>query len=348
MITFKSSDVEINKEKLPTTNYLSILEKRSKYQKEIKIPEAFALNNQDSLISSDICNNFVGTIHIAYDKHYPLIISPDDLWVILAQGFANHVNANAENLRHKFVSHKEKEIIRILCPGFVKGSPDNNWQGVFPKFSDKIAEYIGKQRDLIVSNFSTTGPIEEAVSQICLMDTMKQYFDYRCKTCCGIPEITLLGTVDDWKSIENRFLCFGEYDLDWWIKIASPIISQFVEASKGNIDKDFWKSFYKIGGGSGGPYISGWIITLFPYLYNYKTEKSDLLNDVMSKWKNRPSMCDGGLTTDAFPQSCSNVPFIWEYYEEEINMQFIGGFVGVTQNDNCEISSVMGWSISEK
>ncbi|MFN6483910.1 MULTISPECIES: DUF4419 domain-containing protein [unclassified Nostoc] len=31
---------------------------------------------------------------------------------------------------------------------------------------------------------------------------------------CGIPEITLLGTVEDWQSISDRVQIMAEYDLN--------------------------------------------------------------------------------------------------------------------------------------
>jgi hypothetical protein len=341
MITFKASSVETNKNKTSLVNAETIL---NKFKTANKMPEAFSFNSSDSFISeSRFDNNFVAAINHAYSNHYTLTLSPDDIWITLVQGFSAHVNQNAEKLRNKFVKHEGKEIIRVERDYFIKGSPNNDWQGVFTEFSDKISEYIGKQRDLIISDFSTTTVLEKAVSQVCLMDCMKQYFDYRVRTLCGIPEITLLGETSDWESIKTRFQNFCEYDLQWWVDAAMPILDQFIEASKGNIDTNFWSSIYKKDGGSGGPYISGWISVLFPYLVDYKGNY--FINNKLD-WQNRRGF--GGLTINNFPNSCSSVPFIWEYYGEEIKMQFVAGFIGISQDDNCIIKPVMGWMIREE
>lgn len=341
MITFKSADVEVNSEKQALIDQNVVL---NRFKNANKLPEAFSFNSSDSFISeSKFDNNFVAAINCAYSNHYPLTLSPDDVWITLVQGFSAHVNQNAEKLRNKFVKHEGKEIIRVERNSFIKGSPNNNWQGVFSEFSDKISEYIGKQRDLIVSNFSTTTEIEKAVSQVCLMDCMKQYFDYRVRTLCGIPEITLLGETSDWESIKTRFQNFCEYNLQWWVDAATSILDQFIEASKGNIDNKFWQSLYKKDGGSGGPYISGWISVLFPYLVDYKG--SYFINNRLN-WQNSQGF--GGLTITSFPNSCSSVPFIWEYYEEEIKMQFVAGFVGTSQDNSCVVKPTMGWMIREE
>ena len=87
-------------------------------------------------------NGFVRAIHHSFELHCPLVLSPDDIWIAIAQGFANHVNANSDRLRHLFVNPVGKEAlddkiyIEILRNEFVKGSPKNDWQGAFSEFSD--------------------------------------------------------------------------------------------------------------------------------------------------------------------------------------------------------------------
>ena len=53
----------------------------------------------------------------------------------------------------------------------------------------------------MVASFSTTGAVEQVANGIVLMSAMKSYFAYRGRTLCGIPEVTLEGTVDDWTNI---------------------------------------------------------------------------------------------------------------------------------------------------
>ncbi len=52
----------------------------------------------------------------------------------------------------------------------------------------------GYRRLVFVCDFSTTGPIERAASEIVLMDAMQSYFDYVLQWICGTPEVTLLGS----------------------------------------------------------------------------------------------------------------------------------------------------------
>lgn len=295
-------------------------------------------------------NGFLQAAHRAFSDHFPLVLSPDDVWLAIAQGFAHHVNANAEALRSRFVKHDGQEYIEIQRDSFVKGSPDNDWPGAFAEFSDKIAERIGKKRDLVVSNFSTTGPIEKAASEVVFLDTMQAYFSYGLRTCCGIPSVTLLGKTDDWMNIRERASALGEYDCADWSKALGVALDHFVAATKGNADLKFWESFYKLGGGSGGPYVNGAINVFFPYLVDYRTKKNTRTNALAcasDKWTARWGM--SGPNTDDYPMGLSKVPFKWHYLGTTYDMHFLGGFVGASQDPlTLAMRPATGWGITDQ
>lgn len=287
-------------------------------------------------------HNFLAAINTAYDNHLPLTISPDMLWLVIAQGLSQHVNNNAEELRHQFVSHEGKETIIVVENDFVKGSQDNDWQHCFGQFSREIEKYIGKKRDLIVGNYTTTGPIEKAAHEIVLMESMQKYFDYECHTMCGIPQVTLLGTTEDWTNILNRVRAMSEFNLGWWTKELEPIVQEFVNASKGNASKIFWQNTYKESNESGGPYLSGWVVNLFSYLKDYKTGDFTLKNE-FTKAKGHFS----GPTTSSFPIGMSKVPFIWDYYGTRIDMELAAGFTGVAQDASGSVAPQIGWAVRD-
>lgn len=301
--------------------------------------EAGGSNASDPFIAWG-AHPLLGAVHLAYDGHYPLILRPDDVWLALTQGLALHIEANAEMLRKQFVSHEGQATLVVRRDAFVKGSSENNWPGAFSEFSDQIAAYIGKKRDLIVQLFSTTGPIERAASEIVLMDAMKSYFRYEVHTLCGIPEITLLGTPDDWKSIHRRVEVFTEFDLGWWTANILPVLDEFIAASEGSVNKDFWKFIYKDEHGSGNASITGWINTLFPYIQDWHTKQYTVRNVRMRDWRDGPA-------NDKFPSGVSKVPFLWKYFEQQFEMEFLGGFVGVAQNEAGVIYPAIGWGVCD-
>ncbi|HWO26998.1 MAG TPA: DUF4419 domain-containing protein [Kofleriaceae bacterium] len=286
----------------------------------------------------------IQAVHTAFAQHYPLVLSPDDVWLCLAQGFAMHVDANAEALRSRFVRHEGKLELQLRRDDFRRGSPDNDWQGCFAEWSDAIAAHIGKKRDLVVAAFSTTGPIERAASELVLMSAMKNYFHFTVMTLCGIPAITLLGTVEDWRAIRRRAEVLAEFDLNEWVAALLPILDQFVAAAAGKADREFWQSIYKTNGGSGGPYVTGWINTLFPYLDG---DDGIIRNHYATAWSKDMDDPFRGTTMSSFPRGMSQAPLTWDYLGTKLSMTLSGGFVGVSQNpQTLAVRPAIGWAVS--
>jgi hypothetical protein len=285
-------------------------------------------------------NGFLKAIHEAYANHYPLSLSPDDVWLTIAQGFAYHVNANAEKLRNSFVKHEGKATIKVRRDNFVKGSPDNDWPGCFSEFSRCIADHIGQdKRDLLVSDFSTSTSLHRAVSEVTLMNTLKAYFDYVVETRCGIPTITLTGTESDWERVIWKTTALLPFQCEDWIRNLLTALNSFCLAFKGSADPSIWTNLYKIEGprGSGGTTISGWVNVFFPYL-----------NDWSSPGEfTRPNLIQSSHAPDQYPLGITSTPFIWDYLNTIIPMQFLAGFVGTTQDPTSKtVRPVQGWGIA--
>lgn len=335
-ITFSVNDnIKVAEKPLPILNDTKRLWEESAGRNV----EAYSDSQLVSAPSLMVKNGFLSTVHQAYNDHRPLALSPDHFWLTIAQGLAKHINLNAEKLRHKFVDFEGKKQIIVERNGFKKGSPNNDWEDCFDEFSEKIQSYIGKKRDLIVSDFSTTGHIEKAASEVVLMDAVQSYFSYMVKTLCGFPSITLEGEVEDWEKLLDKVYYMSELGLTWWTDYLIPVIDKVLDSTKGNVDKDFWNSFLKVGGGSGGPYISGWINVLFPYL------KDNRVNNYISKWAKNSGM-GSGPTPEVFPCGLSSVPFVWNYFGNMINMRFVAGVIGASQ-DNLTLRPQTGWAVKE-
>lgn len=202
----------------------------------------------DKLIVPRIGNALVGAVHLSFASHYPLILSAEDIWICICQGFAHHISNKPEKYRKKFVSFDGKKKLIVRRDNFVKGSTENDWPGVFSDFSTQIQDNIGKDAyQMIISEFSTTTPLSKAISEIVLMDTVKNHFEYGLMTKCGIPEVHLEGTLADWQLLKQKAQKFSKFDLDWWIKELNPVLDKIIASvkSKSVQDKDFWSSIYK-------------------------------------------------------------------------------------------------------
>jgi len=302
----------------------------------------------------------VAAIHMAFDDHRPLCLSPDMIWLLIGQGLANHINVNAEQLRSQFVKHEGKVKIEVRRDDFVKGSPENPWSEVFGEFSKAIRQHIGDAtHNLLVPTFSTTGLVEKTAAEIVLLDAMQSYFEYELHTFCGIPKIKLEGTVADWQELLKRTKGLAQFGLHWWINPLIPILEQFITAVEGKPDRRFWQSMYKLDDESGGPLITGWITAFFPYLQDRKTGKVShqnhwlikggrQLQELLYSFEYDSDQFGYGFTTEEFPSGLAKAPFLWQYLTSSYNMEFLGGFVGVRQDPNdLFLRPEIGWAVRE-
>ncbi len=49
------------------------------------------------------CHPLIDAVHIAFSQHRPLLLSPDCVWLTIAQGFSHHIAANGEAFRRRLV-----------------------------------------------------------------------------------------------------------------------------------------------------------------------------------------------------------------------------------------------------
>eukprot|EP00035_Acanthoeca_spectabilis_P007123 m.132691 g.132691 ORF g.132691 m.132691 type:complete len:236 (+) comp13808_c0_seq2:294-1001(+) len=152
-------------------------------------------------------HGFISACCKAFDKHLPLSLRPEQLWILVLQGIARHVAANAEALRSQFISQdgqKELVVLRDEWAGRL-GDAGLDWATVVAEFSGQIDENtVDGVAELIATDFSTTTPTEQVVGQVTAMDMMQQLFGYKVLTRCGFPSITLEGDPADWRRLVEK------------------------------------------------------------------------------------------------------------------------------------------------
>ncbi|KAF0711266.1 hypothetical protein As57867_005326, partial [Aphanomyces stellatus] len=204
-------------------------------------------------------NGFVYGIMQAYNQHHNLELRPDDVWLAIMTQFGLFVNGNAEQVRNSLVKHEGKKTLTVTMPGTLHTA---NYGVMADLFVGEMKEHLvdAQLSDWILPGFSTTTHHDRIVGSVTMMAAMKKYFAYRCCLMCGIPNVTLLGTVEDWETIRSRADKLKEYGLTEWVDMLTVVLDQFVASAKGKVDVDFWQRIcHHMGGGSGPSYLSGWI-----------------------------------------------------------------------------------------
>ena len=289
---------------------------------------------------------FYKTLVDAYANHQSVTLSPDMVWLVICQGFARYVNAHAEELRPKLVNHEGKMDLVIETDKDLMNE-EVDWPILINDFASQIDKHTKDNiAKTIVSDFSTTGSVERVASQITLMESVKSYFEYIVEyLACGIPSITLDGSVEDWKRVREKTMQLKKYGLEKWIDSLDPILKEFILAADGKPNQMFWKSMIKkqsvdrLAGGGCLPEmptkLDGWLLKLFP-------DKNGVTLEEISHTKDMPT-------------EYVRVSFYYQVINPDDGtiisrtpMELWAGFVGAKiDNENNMVTPMIGWFVSE-
>lgn len=351
-ISFQVEDLEICENPLPLQTAKTQLEKR------VHTPlvafshsdtfEVVQPSSNDSLIDAVYLHPLFNAVHMSFSEHRPLLLSPDAIWMTIAQGFAMHVNNNAKQLRQSLVAHSGKLSLKATIEEL---NTPSHWAEVVKQWAFLMGEYINPDiYSLMQCDFSTTTPTILTASQIVMMDAFRSFFDFRAVCVCGIPWITLQGTEDDWRKIRARVELIEEYDLSWWTTKVLPICDKFLDTIKGKPDVNFWQSIYKPKQMYATELITGWLGYLFPYVEDTVTNAYTVKNPMLT---NTPiqiffDSVNQAVRPESLPGGLSQVSFTLETNQGKTELELIAGFIGVCQKqENGCLYPEIGWAVRE-
>lgn len=204
-------------------------------------------------------------INLAYNKHYELSISPDDVYNTICAIWGKYITINAENFRKQIVSHDGKKSIRLYGPDSTIWDKD--------KIIDACNSYIMSiENDGNISfswmknKFSETTEEDILIRNIAILSSQKQYYKYEYQTLCWLPKINLLGTVEDWISLKKSISDMTTYDshMKIWKNKLQFVLDRFIE---GEEVEEFWQTplLERTGGSGSVDYYTGWATVFNPF-----------------------------------------------------------------------------------
>ena len=219
--------------------------------------------NDENFYASKFSNGLIGTVFQAWSEEHELVLRPENFWVSILTQFSFYVNANAEKLRNKFVNFEGQKDLDLMTHGSLTSIP---YDELSKQFTVEIQKNLveGNVREWLLPKFSTTTVNDEVVCSIVMMSITSKYFKFSATTMCGIPEVTLLGTVEDYKTLAEKvegLLCYDAGDglIKKWHSLLKPVCEQLIKSAEGKADVEFWKQICDHRGGSGRSDMSGWL-----------------------------------------------------------------------------------------
>lgn len=291
--------------------------------------------------SGGTSNAFLHAVMQAYNYHNDLILSPDDVWMVICLQFANYVNDNAEAMRSMFVDHSGKKKLSVTTKSDLT---EDKWDEFFDLMIGKIIENTkGEIVNTLQCDFTTTTPVEKIISTAVVMDTFKKYFDYvRCIPCCGVRNVLFMGSESDWIKVLTKLKALKAYDVNKklarYVDQLVPVIEKFIDTYNGKVDKEFWDKIINIevgGIGSGSTsYYSGWILRFFG-IYVDPPIKSLTESESDSAFRYTGRKSKTGVDYDDIKTYNIDVPIEIENYLTMIKktVNLVGGFGGVRKDE---------------
>ena len=198
----------------------------------------------------------LSTIYEAYGNHHNLRTGPEDWWYTIIQTVALAIddNSKSDEVRNFFVQHEGKKTLAVQVGAGKLDVENIDYSWLFDQFSQKIAENINVPEYVqqMIPNFSTTTDVHKIVSQITLMTSVQEFFEYKSYTLCGIPIIEMKGTENDWidlglkiKALRKTLAPLEDVIFktnrwyNWWDEV-EKIASKLLDTYNGNPDEAWW------------------------------------------------------------------------------------------------------------
>lgn len=288
----------------------------------------------------------IQAIHQAFANHVPLNLRPDTLWYMIVHEVAEHVRQNPGKYASLFTDTPgSKQTIEVRDDSLSYEAPSDWMRSIGLVRGPLAAKVTDRTLELFVPSFSTSTPADEIALLVAFMDTVSPYYDFLWTTRCGIPQIRLEGTTADWQTLYGgaaQLASMFDGLVDYFGDLL-PVLEKIVETASGSApDEHFWRSIYKYGDGSGGPYVTGWITAFFAHIQTPEGAKQKQHFD----WASLMGRSFGGFTTNQFPSHISRVPFVWDYLGNPIDMAFVAGITGVDYDDTF-LSPRLGFAVAE-
>ena len=301
--------------------------------------------------------NILFGFYRAHINHLPLIIKPDDIWLLIIQTFTNHVDENAKELKDLLVNFEGKKQLTVEYQIFdIKNITKEILENFSEQINEKMKKYIGNSLiETLTPNFTTTTKDSEIVCKMTIMGAFKKFFEYQLAIVgCGIPYLILEGTSDDYKKIITKCEALKKFKFEWYINRIIPCIQKMLEAKEGKIDIDFFKSIVQkkeITENRYAPsgeepedmkvkYISGWILKFFGYL----SERDNTTGKLKIFNKEKIEIDD--FRKLSYQMIKIPIKIIDEINKKEFDAKYEVGFIGCDKNEKNEIFPVKGWVFS--
>src|SRR5688572_26793780 len=144
MVTFPVDDVQ------PVTDALPSRPLRALF------PDAIVVGGDPTrlVLQPNGVHPLLGAVGRAFAEHRPLVLTPDAVWLTVAQGVAQHVRLHAADLRPRLVNHSGRKRLEVTVDGPMPRD-EGSWRDLVESFSKLLGAEVADTH-LFECDFSTS------------------------------------------------------------------------------------------------------------------------------------------------------------------------------------------------
>lgn len=269
-------------------------------------------------------------VYTAYMTHLPLHLHPEDFQFVLDAIVSQTVHADPERFRHLLVAHTGKRVLEVKVV-----QDENDFEAILDELGAQVrAEVSPTLVSAMAADFSTSTALDQRIATTYLLGTTAQYYEYHAGHGCGISQVYLHGTVEDWRRLVDKANTLGEAlggTTQKYIQAKLlPVFEGLLKERQGEHSPAFWQ---KMISDTEQLYVwtwSGWIMSMYPQITKDASTGALLY---------RTRYDDTGDAEDAM--SCVLVHLI----ESDRNIRVRGGPVGIEQLPDGSLQIVRGMRV---
>lgn len=230
-----------------------------------KLKDTIFLGSSIDLEAVQILNEgYMGILSNAYSRHEKIEIAPHDFWNLVLLEITAFIAVNVDRCRPLFTTSNEKTELLV---------PTSSATSIhIPGIIELLRAHVPVDIDTFLPELSTHTEMSRLTMYASFCDAVSPYYSYGT-FCCGIPEIRVTGTKEDWQGLADRAreisLMFLSVDMLQATAYMVDVASLFKDIVKSfdfpaDAARSFWSDIFRQNNvGSGGQLdINGWILRL--------------------------------------------------------------------------------------
>lgn len=298
------------------------------------LPQGTCHNWQEMKVMSPPNGVFQG-LYKAFDRHRAYVLTPDTVWAALTRAFVNYqrLPGNADKLRGVFrIDWQGQKEVHIVNNEVRRKDPNIDIKPFVGQFTAAVGEVLPELSRALTLEFTTSTVLDKLINSITVLAGASSYVSLTMHTCCGLPEVRMMGTAVDWETLKQRGRALLEYmpPCPWRAKTLN-LLSELSSSAQGNWDPEWWKGLFNENGMSGGPFFDGHFRLLFP--------PADVTKFPEGKYS---------CTIEGIPAFTVDVPFTWDYYGTKYAYGLTAGYTCFTEHSDGALEPTPHWVLHER